>query len=51
MADRLNGSSPLYEEGIVARTAVDDLRRNPSTGDAFALWTLGTLLVWCDKHL
>ena len=51
LAGTLNGSSRLYDEGIIAPTAVDDLRRNPSTGDAFALWTLGTLLVWCDRHL
>jgi asparagine synthase (glutamine-hydrolysing) len=51
LADSLNGSSVLYEEGIVAPDAVEKLRGNPSTGDAFALWTLGTLLKWCDRHL
>jgi asparagine synthase (glutamine-hydrolysing) len=51
LADSLNGSSVLYDEGIVDADAVEKLRRNPSTGDAFALWTLGTLLKWCDRHL
>lgn len=51
LADSLNGSSVLYDEGIVDPDAVEKLRRNPSTGDAFALWTLGTLLKWCDRHL
>jgi asparagine synthase (glutamine-hydrolysing) len=51
LADSLNSSSVLHEEGIVAPTAVEDLRRNPSTGDAFALWTLGTLMAWCDRYL
>jgi hypothetical protein len=52
LADSLNGSSSvLYQEGIIAPDAVEKLRRNPSTGDAFALWTLGTLLKWCERHL
>jgi asparagine synthase (glutamine-hydrolysing) len=51
LADSLNGSSVLYEEGIIAPNAVERLRRNPSEGDAFALWTLGTLLAWCERNL
>jgi asparagine synthase (glutamine-hydrolysing) len=51
LADSMNGSSALQDEGIVAPSAVAELQRNPSTGDAFALWTLGTLMAWCDRNL
>jgi asparagine synthase (glutamine-hydrolysing) len=51
LANRLNGSSALYDEGIVSPNAVEQLQRNPSTGDSFALWTLGTLSTWCDRYL
>jgi asparagine synthase (glutamine-hydrolysing) len=51
LASRLNGSSALYDEGIVSPNAVEQLQRNPSTGDSFALWTLGTLSTWCDRYL
>ena len=51
LADSLNGSSVLYDEGIIAPNAVEDLRRGGSTGDAFALWTLGTLIKWCERHI
>jgi asparagine synthase (glutamine-hydrolysing) len=51
LAGSLNGSSALQDEGIVVPSAVEDLQKNPSTGDAFALWTLGTLMAWCDRNL
>jgi asparagine synthase (glutamine-hydrolysing) len=51
LAESLDGDSLLYEEGIVAPGAVDELRRSPSSGEAFALWTLGTLIAWCDRNL
>jgi asparagine synthase (glutamine-hydrolysing) len=51
LANRLNGSSALYDEGIVSPNAVEQLQQNPSTGDSFALWTLGTLSTWCDRYL
>jgi asparagine synthase (glutamine-hydrolysing) len=51
LADRLNGSSALYDEGIVAPNAVEELRQGHSTGESFALWTLGTLSTWCDRYL
>jgi asparagine synthase (glutamine-hydrolysing) len=51
LSDSLNGSSALTDEGIVVRSAVEQLQQKPSTGDAFALWTLGTLMAWCDRNL
>ena len=51
LADRLNGSSALVEEGLVAPNAVAELRADESTGGSFALWTLGTLMLWCEKNL
>jgi asparagine synthase (glutamine-hydrolysing) len=51
LADRVNGSSALYEAGLVSPDAVTRLRQNPSTGDSFALWTLGTLATWCERWL
>jgi asparagine synthase (glutamine-hydrolysing) len=51
LASRLNGSSALYDEGIVSPNAVEELQRNPTTGESFALWTLGTLSTWCDRCL
>jgi asparagine synthase (glutamine-hydrolysing) len=51
LANRLNGTSALYDEGIVSPNAVEQLQRNPSIGDSFALWTLGTLSTWCDRCL
>jgi asparagine synthase (glutamine-hydrolysing) len=51
LSDSLNGSSALADEGIVAPSAIEQLQQKPSTGDAFALWTLGTLMAWCDRNL
>jgi asparagine synthase (glutamine-hydrolysing) len=51
LAGSLNGTSVLCDEGIVAPNAVEDLRRNSSGGNAFTLWTLGTLMAWCDRNL
>jgi asparagine synthase (glutamine-hydrolysing) len=51
LADRLNGSSALVEGGFVAPSAVSELRADGSTGGSFALWTLGTLMLWCDRNL
>jgi asparagine synthase (glutamine-hydrolysing) len=51
LADRLTGSSALVEEGLVAPSAVAELRADGSTGGSFALWTLGTLMLWCERNL
>jgi asparagine synthase (glutamine-hydrolysing) len=51
LAERLNGSSALVEEGLVAPNAIAELRGDRSTGGSFALWTLGTLMLWCEEHL
>jgi asparagine synthase (glutamine-hydrolysing) len=51
LAERLNGSSALVEEGVIAPTAVAELRADDSTGGSFALWTLGTLMLWCEQNL
>ena len=51
MAGRINGASALVDEGLVARGAVDALRRDTSTGASFALWALGSLDRWCEVNL
>jgi asparagine synthase (glutamine-hydrolysing) len=51
LADRMNGASALVEEGVVAPNAISQLRTNGSTGQSFALWTLGTLMLWCERNL
>src|SRR3712207_261105 len=51
LADRLNGSSTLVDEGLVAAGAVDALRANGSRGTSFELWTLGSLMLWCEENL
>jgi asparagine synthase (glutamine-hydrolysing) len=51
LADRMNGASALVEEGLVAPDAAARLRMNGSTGESFALWTLGTLMLWCESNL
>jgi asparagine synthase (glutamine-hydrolysing) len=51
LAERLNGSSVLVEQGLVAPDAVRDLHANRSTEASFALWTLGTLMLWSEQHL
>jgi asparagine synthase (glutamine-hydrolysing) len=51
LADRLNGHSPLYDSGLIAGDAVERLRRESSVGSSFALWTLGTLMIWCERNL
>jgi asparagine synthase (glutamine-hydrolysing) len=51
LADRLNGSSALVDEGLVASTAVSDLRANGAGEGSFELWTLGSLMLWCEENL
>jgi asparagine synthase (glutamine-hydrolysing) len=51
LARRVNGDSALAEAGIVNASAVDTLRAGGTTGDSFALWTLGTLTLWCERNL
>jgi asparagine synthase (glutamine-hydrolysing) len=51
LADRMNGASALVDEGVVAPDATSRLRTNGSTGESFALWTLGTLMLWCESNL
>jgi asparagine synthase (glutamine-hydrolysing) len=51
LADRVNGASALVDEGLVAPDAADRLRLNGSSGESFALWTLGTLMLWCEQNL
>jgi asparagine synthase (glutamine-hydrolysing) len=51
LADRVKDQSLLVDEGIVVPDAVERLRRERSVGASFALWTLGTLMTWCDRHL
>jgi asparagine synthase (glutamine-hydrolysing) len=51
LADRVNGDSALADEGIVTSDAIERLRGDKSVGGSFALWTLGTLTTWCDRHL
>ena len=50
LAERVGGESCLVDQGLVAPGAVDRLNGS-STGRSFALWTLGTLIAWCDNHL
>jgi asparagine synthase (glutamine-hydrolysing) len=51
LADRLNGSSMLIDEGVVAPDAVSELRANGSGARSFELWTLGSLMLWCEENL
>jgi asparagine synthase (glutamine-hydrolysing) len=51
MPARLNGDSPLYGDGLVAPDAVRRLMRRPSSNGSFALWTLGTLMIWAERHM
>jgi asparagine synthase (glutamine-hydrolysing) len=51
LAERLDGESPLVEEGIVTAETARELMRSGSTGESFALWALGTLTVWCRQNL
>jgi asparagine synthase (glutamine-hydrolysing) len=51
LAKRLRRDGILVELGLIAPRAVDELRRRQTTNAAFALWTLGTLEVWCEHTL
>jgi asparagine synthase (glutamine-hydrolysing) len=51
LADRIPASSPLFESGLVRPEAFEHLQTRGSTNAAFAQWTLGTLLFWCDRNL
>jgi asparagine synthase (glutamine-hydrolysing) len=51
LLDRLDGAGILVDEGLIAPGAVDRLRRGPSVGSSFALWTLGTLSTWAELNL
>ncbi len=51
LVERLPKDSPLFEQGLVAPDAVDRLRRDGSVGGSFALWTLGTLMMWTDRNI
>jgi asparagine synthase (glutamine-hydrolysing) len=49
--ERLPSSSMLVEQGLLDPAGIEHLRRDPSTGAAFALWTVGTLTAWCERNL
>jgi asparagine synthase (glutamine-hydrolysing) len=42
--------TPLVDHGIVDRETCQSMLADPKT-DAFAKWTLGSLLLWCDATL
>jgi asparagine synthase (glutamine-hydrolysing) len=48
---RLNGRDHLITEQIVDERAVSRLTNGRSVKSSFALWALGTLMVWCDVNL
>jgi hypothetical protein len=48
---RIPSRSILVDEGLIAPDAIERLVASPSSGGSFALWTLGTLAVWCEHNL
>jgi asparagine synthase (glutamine-hydrolysing) len=51
LADRIPTRSPLFDSGLVDPEAFKRLHARGSSGAAFAQWTLGTLICWCDRNL
>lgn len=51
LRSRIGDQSPLVEQGLIARGAVSALARSGSVKASFALWTVGTLSVWCENNL
>jgi asparagine synthase (glutamine-hydrolysing) len=51
LPSRMPTESMLVEDGLIAPDAVAQLTTRGSTGDSFALWTLGTLAIWCEHNL
>jgi asparagine synthase (glutamine-hydrolysing) len=51
LLERLPARSAVVDDGLVAADAVERLTAKDSTNSSFALWTLGTLMVWTEQNL
>ncbi len=51
LPSRIPSHSILIDDGLIAPGAIERLVKQPSSGNSFALWTLGTLAVWCEQNL
>ena len=51
LRSRVRGHSRLIDEGLVAPDAIERLSSDGAVGASFALWGLGTLMIWCDTNL
>jgi asparagine synthase (glutamine-hydrolysing) len=51
LSPSLDASTVLVDQGLLRPDAVTRLRRDPSAGESFALWAVGTLGAWCDANI
>lgn len=51
LVSRIPEQTILYEEGLVAPGAIAQLAAGKQNGNAFGLWTLGTLAAWCQRNI
>ena len=51
LRERILPESVLFDEGLVDAARGESPLREGSCNSSFALWTLGTLMAWCETNL
>jgi asparagine synthase (glutamine-hydrolysing) len=51
LASRIPRQSVLFDDGLIDVRAANTLLNSRSVNASFALWTLGTLMVWCRENV